>query len=158
MFFWNHVLFVSEVIDYARRRELSCLNFHSGRHAFITPSVPARGVGEACKNGMLGMGEREIFLGSVFERKPVLGVALVLASEMKGLFCRCYAGKLPFRASHGVFFFFTFFYIHKKKVLDSRKFSTTGFRWIDMFWDVLNTIGPFLEKVCLSTILWTLYL
>ena len=45
---------------------------------------------------------------------------------------------------------FTFFYIHKKKVLDSRKFSTDGFRWIDMFWDVLNTIWPFLENVCLS--------
>ena len=29
--------------------------------------------------------------------------------------------------------FFSFFYIHKKKELDSRKFSTFGFRWIDMF-------------------------
>ena len=28
---------------------------------------------------------------------------------------------------------FTFFYTHKKKVLDSRKFSTSGFRWIGMF-------------------------
>ena len=30
-------------------------------------------------------------------------------------------------------FFITFFYIHKKKVLDLRKFSTSGFRWIYMF-------------------------
>ena len=28
---------------------------------------------------------------------------------------------------------FTFFYVHEKKVLDSRKFSTSGFRWIYMF-------------------------
>ena len=48
---------------------------------------------------------------------------------------------------------FTFFYIHKKKVLDSRKFSTSGFRWIYMSWDVLNTIWPFLENVCLSVCL-----
>ena len=60
--------------------------------------------------------------------------------------------------------FITFFYMHKKKVLDSRKFSTSGFRWIWMFWSVLNTIWPFLENVCLSVymhvskILWTLYL
>ena len=53
---------------------------------------------------------------------------------------------------------FTFFYMHKKKVLDSQKFSTSGFRWIYMFWDVLNTIWPFLKNVCLSKILWTLYL
>ena len=54
---------------------------------------------------------------------------------------------------------FTFFYMQKKKVLDSRKFSTSSFRWIYMFWDVLNTIWPFLENVCLyvSKILWTLY-
>ena len=31
------------------------------------------------------------------------------------------------------FHFITFFYIHKKKVLDSRKFLTSGFRWIYMF-------------------------
>ena len=48
------------------------------------------------------------------------------------------------------FNFFTFFYTHKKKVLGSRKFSTSGFRWIYMFWDVLNKIWPFLESVCLS--------
>ena len=29
--------------------------------------------------------------------------------------------------------FFTFFYIHKKKLLDSRKFLTSGFRWIYLF-------------------------
>ena len=28
---------------------------------------------------------------------------------------------------------FTFFYIQKKKVLDSRKLSTSSFRWTDMF-------------------------
>ena len=39
--------------------------------------------------------------------------------------------------------------IHKKKVLDSRKFSTSALRWIHMFWDGLNTISPFLENVCL---------
>ena len=33
--------------------------------------------------------------------------------------------------------------------LDSRKFLNSGFRWIYMFWDVLNTIWPFLENVCL---------
>ena len=53
--------------------------------------------------------------------------------------------------------------MHKKKVLDSRKFSTSGFRWIYMFRDVLNTIWPYSENVCLSIcmvskILWTLYL
>ena len=59
---------------------------------------------------------------------------------------------------------FTFFYTHKNKVLDSRKFSKSSFRWIYMLWDVLNTIWSFLENVCLSvglsvcTILWTLYL
>ena len=46
--------------------------------------------------------------------------------------------------------FFTFFYVNKKKVLDSRKFSVLGFRWIYMFWDVLNMIWPYLENVCLS--------
>ena len=45
---------------------------------------------------------------------------------------------------------FTFFYAHKKKVLDSRKFSTSSLRWIDMLWNVLNTIWPFLENVCLA--------
>ena len=58
--------------------------------------------------------------------------------------------KIPRKA----FFFFTFFYIHKKKVLDSRKFSNCGFRWIYMFWDVLNTIWPFLENICLSVSLY----
>ena len=40
----------------------------------------------------------------------------------------------------------------RRKYLDSRKFSTSGFRWIYMFWDVFNTIWPFLENVwlCLS--------
>ena len=47
-------------------------------------------------------------------------------------------------------FFFTFFYMHKKKVLDLRKFSTSGFGWIYMFWDVPSTIWPFLEIVWLS--------
>ena len=28
--------------------------------------------------------------------------------------------------------FFTFFYVHKKKALDSRKFSTSNFLWIYM--------------------------
>ena len=46
--------------------------------------------------------------------------------------------------------FITFFYIHRKKVLDSRKFSTSGFQWIYMFSDVPNTIWPFLENVCMS--------
>ena len=45
--------------------------------------------------------------------------------------------------------FFTFFYIHEKKELDLRKFSTYGFRWIYTFWDVLNTIWSFSENVCL---------
>ena len=48
---------------------------------------------------------------------------------------------------------FTFCYIHKKKVLDSRIFSTSGFRWIYMFWDVLKTIWPFLEYICLFVFL-----
>ena len=46
--------------------------------------------------------------------------------------------------------FITFFYVHKKKVFYSQKFSTSGFRWIYIFWDVLKTIIPFLENVCLS--------
>ena len=45
--------------------------------------------------------------------------------------------------------FFTFFYIHKKKIFNSQKFSATDFRWIYMFWDVLNTLWPFLENVCM---------
>ena len=47
----------------------------------------------------------------------------------------------------------SFFYIHKKKVLDSRKFLTSGFRLIYTFWDVLNTVWPFLEIVCPSVCL-----
>ena len=46
--------------------------------------------------------------------------------------------------------FFTFFYIYKKKILDSGKFSTSGFWWFYMFWNVLNTIWLFRENVCLS--------
>ena len=47
--------------------------------------------------------------------------------------------------------FLFFFYIHKMKILDSRKLSTSGFRWIYIFWDVLIlTIWPFLKNVCLS--------
>ena len=34
--------------------------------------------------------------------------------------------------------------------MDSRKFSISCFRWIYMFWDVLNTICEFLDIVCLS--------
>ena len=45
---------------------------------------------------------------------------------------------------------FPFFYVHKKKLLDSRKFSKSGFRWIHMLWDVLLTIWTFLENFCLS--------
>ena len=51
---------------------------------------------------------------------------------------------------------FTFFYIpYKKKVLD-REISTSGFRRIYMFWDVLNTISLFIQNVCLcvTQILW----
>ena len=44
---------------------------------------------------------------------------------------------------------FIFFHIRKKKALDSRKFSTSGFRRIYMLWDIFNTIWPFLENVCL---------
>ena len=43
---------------------------------------------------------------------------------------------------------FSLFYINKKKVLDSRNFSTSGFRWIYMFWNILNTIWLFLKNVC----------
>ena len=46
---------------------------------------------------------------------------------------------------------FTFFYIlYKKKVLESRKFSTSGFYRIYTFWKVLNTISLFLRNVCLT--------
>ena len=48
--------------------------------------------------------------------------------------------------------FITFFYVHKKKVFYSRKFSTSGFRWLCMFWDVLNTIWRFFENVCPSVL------
>ena len=41
----------------------------------------------------------------------------------------------------------SFFYLHKKKVLGSRKISTSSFRWVYLFWDVQNTIRPFLETV-----------
>ena len=55
---------------------------------------------------------------------------------------------------------FTFFYMHKKKVKYSRKFSTSGFQWIYMFWDFLNTIWSFLGNVYMyvSKVLHTLYL
>ena len=52
------------------------------------------------------------------------------------------------RSSHPYTFFFTFFYIHKKEVLDSWKFSTPNFRWIYMFWEAMNTIWIF--RKCLS--------
>ena len=45
---------------------------------------------------------------------------------------------------------FTFFYIYMKKILDSWTFLTSGFWWINMFWDVQNTIWLFLENACLS--------
>ena len=52
--------------------------------------------------------------------------------------------------------FYYFLLYKQKKVLVSCKFSISGFGWIDTFWDVLNTIGLFLENVCLSVtkILW----
>ena len=50
-----------------------------------------------------------------------------------------------------IFRIFIFYFIHK--VLDSRKFSTSGLRWIYILWDVLNTIWPFLENVCLNVCL-----
>ena len=43
--------------------------------------------------------------------------------------------------------FFTFFCIHKKKGLNLRKFSTSGFRWIYLFWHVMNIIWPFLKNI-----------
>ena len=44
----------------------------------------------------------------------------------------------------------TFFYIlYKKKVLESWKFSISGFYRIFTFWDALNTISLFLQNVCL---------
>ena len=46
--------------------------------------------------------------------------------------------------------FVKFLLYHQKKVLDSWKFSTSGFWWIYMIWDALNTIWPLLENVCLS--------
>ena len=52
---------------------------------------------------------------------------------------------------------FTFFYIYKKEVLGSRKFSTSGVRWIYIFWDVLNKIWPILENVCLLVCLSVLF-
>ena len=69
-----------------------------------------------------------------------------------------------FKGSTHNYFFYFLLYIPKKRVLNSRKFSTTGFWWIYMFSDVLNTIWPFLEKVSLpvcmyvSKIFWTLFL
>ena len=50
-------------------------------------------------------------------------------------------------------YFFTFFCIHKKKVLDLRKFSASVFRWMDIFWDVLNTIWYHFWKM--SVPMWT---
>ena len=47
--------------------------------------------------------------------------------------------------------YFYFFYRHKKKVLGSRKFSTSGFRWIYIFWDFQNPIWPFFKNICLSS-------
>ena len=44
------------------------------------------------------------------------------------------------------FIIIIFFYIHEKKILDSRKFSTSGFP----FFEICNTIWPFLENVTLS--------
>ena len=51
---------------------------------------------------------------------------------------------------HYTYFVLTIFYIHKKKILNSRKFSTCDFRLIYMFWGILNSIWPFLKNVCLS--------
>ena len=57
-----------------------------------------------------------------------------------------------------------FFYIHKKKVLDSRKFSTFGLRCFEKSdWPVLENVCPSVGlshlSICLyaSKILWTLY-
>ena len=52
------------------------------------------------------------------------------------------------------YYIFGFFYVHKKKVLDLRKFSTSSFLWIYMFSNVLNMIWPFLENICLLTCLY----
>ena len=38
--------------------------------------------------------------------------------------------------------------LHKKKLLESRKFSTSSFWCIYSFWDVLNTISQFMHNVC----------
>ena len=48
---------------------------------------------------------------------------------------------------------FTFFCIHKKKTLVLRKFLTSGFWWIYMFWHIQNMIWSFLENVCLHVCL-----
>ena len=48
------------------------------------------------------------------------------------------------------FFFFYFLLYIKKKVLKSRKFSTSCFWWIYMLWEVLNEVSLFLEDVCPS--------
>ena len=57
---------------------------------------------------------------------------------------------------------FTFFYLHKKKVLDSRKFSTSGFRWICVLRCPVHDMTIFRKCLslcmCVSKILWTLYL
>ena len=99
--------------------------------------------------------------------------------ELDSFFLRVWTDKNQLKCEKVRFFYgmseinskwviFTFFYVHKKKILGSRKFSTSGFWWIYMFWNVLNTIWPFLENVCLSVglsvclyaseILWALYL
>ena len=48
---------------------------------------------------------------------------------------------------HYYFTFFTFFFVHKKKILDKRKFWTSDFGW--SVFDVLNIICSFLGNVCL---------
>ena len=85
-------------------------------------------------------------LHSYFEKKAEIHVSIM--------------GELQLNEFFNIYIRTYTYYIHKKKLLDSRKFSTSGYRWIYMFWDVLNTIWPFLENVCLSvcTILWTRYL
>ena len=46
--------------------------------------------------------------------------------------------------------FFTLLYIYiRRKYLIRENFLTSAFRWIYMFWDVLNTVWPFLENDCL---------
>ena len=42
----------------------------------------------------------------------------------------------------------------RRKYWTIGKFSTSGFRWIYMFWDVLNMNWPFLENVCRSVCLY----